>query len=475
MLSDTLWLTIATVLGLALGFLRELLLLNSFGASAALDAMIIALFLPEAIRIVLGGGGLAAALLPLWLSCEKDKRHAWSATQTLQLVFLTIILCGAMMLAASYVIALLAPGMKEQTAHDASGFFSITIWCLPAIVLHAVLATIHQAERRFFLQGLAGVFFNLPALFYLSLTTTPDLKTVAWCAIFGSLLMPLPLLRGAWRAGWRPFSSRFDIAAVAVLYRRLGPLIFASAANQSVVWVERAVASMLGEGTIVLVNLARKLINIIAVGLMSLGQVLLSHFSGADRAKAASLLQNSVRWLLILCVPVVSACILFARPLIAVLPVHLSADQQQTLAWLVMGFAMAVPLAAFNMVFARWRYGHGDTASSTKVELFGMALQASLAFLLAKYFGVLAIPAAGLIATATMSWLFVQFNLVPLRMQQLAIQLAVIALFGSAAIWIAPSISGLGVIATFLLCPLTALLLSGLLYFCLPVIRAAKG
>lgn len=471
MLSDTLKLTIATVLGLALGFLRELMLLNNFGASAALDAMIIALFLPEAIRIVLGGGGLAAALLPLWLSCEKDKRHGWSATQTIQLIALTISISGAMTLAAPYVIALLAPGMSEPVAHSASGFFTITIWCLPAIVLHAILATIHQAERRFFLQGLAGVFFNLPALFYLSIVTTPDLKLVAWCTVLGSILMPLPLLRGAWRAGWRPFSSVFDFAEVAVLYRRLGPLIFASAANQSVVWVERAVASLLGEGTIVLVNLARKLINIIAVGLMSLGQVLLSHFSSEDRAKAASLLQNSMRWLLILCVPVVSACILFARPLIAVLPVHLTAEQQQTLAWLVMGFAMAVPLASFNMVFARWLYGHGDTASSTKVELFGMALQALLAFVLAKYWGVLAIPAAAFIATAVMSWLFVQFNLVPLRMHQLLRQLVLIVVFSAAAIWIAPNISGLGAIATLLLCPLTALLLSGLLYFCLPANR----
>ena len=466
MLSDTLWLTIATVLGLALGFLRELLLLQSFGASAVLDAMIIALFLPEAIRIVLGGGGLAAAMLPLWLECEKDKRQRWSATQTMQLVSLTTVISGAMMLAAPMVVAVLAPGMNAQTAHDASEFFSITIWCLPAIVLHAVLATIHQAERRFFLQGLAGVFFNLPALIYLSTTGAPDLKVVACCTVLGSILMPLTLLRGAWRAEWRPFSSSLDIAAVAVLYRRLGPLIFASAANQSVVWVERAVASLLGEGTIVLVNLARKLINIIAVGLMSLGQVLLSHFSGEDRAKAANLLQTSVRWLLILCVPVVSACILFARPLIAVLPVHLTADQQQTLSWLVMGFAMAVPLAAFNMVFARWRYGHGDTASSTKVELFGMALQALLAFSLAKYWGVLAIPAAAFIATAVMSWLFVQCRLVPLRMSQFLTQLATVAIFSFAAIGIAPTINGLGAIAALLLCPLTALLLSSFLYFC---------
>ncbi len=467
MLSATLWLTIATVLGLALGFARELLLLHSFGASDLLDALIVALFLPEAIRIVLGGGGLAAAMLPLWLACEPNQRQRWSATQTLQLIALTIAVSGTLTLVARYVVAVLAPGMSAVAAQSASEFFTVTIWCLPAIVLHAILATIHQAERRFFLQGLAGVFFNIPALLYLSIATAPELQTVAWCTVLGSILMPLPLLRGAWHAGWRPFTARFDRAQAAVLYRRLGPLIVASAANQGVVWVERAVASLLGEGVIVLVNLARKLINIIAVGLMSLGQVLLSHFSNEDRAKAAALLQLSVRWLLILCLPVVTAAILFARPLIALLPIRIAVAEQQTLAWLVMGFATAVPLAAFNMVFARWRYGLGDTTSSTKVELFGMALQALLAFLLVKYFGLAAIPGAAFIATATMSWLFVQRGLVPLRMRQLVVHALLIVAICALAAWLAPVTAGLGAVATLLLCPLTAMTLSALLYFVL--------
>lgn len=464
MLSDTLWLTIATILGLALGFLRELTLLDRFGASAGLDALIIALFLPEAVRIVLGGGALAAAMLPLWLACEKDRRKRWSATQTMQLTGLAVLVSCLMMLAAPWMVTVLAPGMTTQTGNQASGFFAITIWCLPAIVLHAILAVIHQAERRFFVQGLAGVFFNAPTLCYLLLTTTPDLKLVAWCMVAGSILMPLPLLSGAWRAGWRPLTRRLELAEAALLYRQLRPLILASAANQSVVWVERAVASLLGEGVIVLINLARKLINILSVVLMSLGQVLLSHFSNRDPARAATLLQNTIRWLLIVFLPVVSVAIVFARPLIAIIPVKLAADKQQTLAWLVMGFAATIPLAALNMVFARWRYGHGDTVSSTKVELFGMALQALLAFALAHYWGILAIPCAAFIATTIMAWLFVQLNLVPLPMREFLTQLAIITAFGALSAWIAPATNGLQAITTLLLCPLTAVLLSGMLY-----------
>lgn len=467
MFSDTLWLTIATILGLALGFLRELTLLDRFGASAGLDAFIIALFLPEAVRIVLGGGALAAAILPMWLACEKDQRSRWSGTQTMQLTCMAALVSSLLMLTAPWVVTLLAPGMTAPIANQAADFFAITIWCLPAVVLHAILATIHQAEKRFFIQGLAGVFFNTPALCYLLITVAPDLRLVAWCMVLGSMLMPLPLLPGAWRAGWRPFTRRLDFVEAAQLYRRLRPLILASAANQSVVWVERAVASLLGEGVIVLINLARKLINILSVVLMSLGQVLLSHFSHQDHARASALLQNTLRWLLILFLPVVSVAILFARPLIAIIPLKLAANERQTLAWLVMGFAATIPLASLNMVFARWRYGHGDTVSSTKVELFGMALQTLFAFVLSHYWGILAIPAAAFIATTIMAWLFVQRKLVPLQLRQFLTYLVVIIAFSAISALVAPAANSLKAITTLLLCALTALLLSSMLYFLL--------
>ena len=61
MFGSTLWLTLATLAGLALGFAREWLLVASWGAGARSDAFLVALFLPEALRMTLAAGLLSAA------------------------------------------------------------------------------------------------------------------------------------------------------------------------------------------------------------------------------------------------------------------------------------------------------------------------------------------------------------------------------------------------------------------------------
>ncbi|MCD5364601.1 hypothetical protein LQT98_23290, partial [Chromobacterium aquaticum] len=59
-------LTLATLSGLLAGFAREWLLVAAWGAGGRSDAFLVAMFLPEALRTLLAGGLLSAALLPLW-------------------------------------------------------------------------------------------------------------------------------------------------------------------------------------------------------------------------------------------------------------------------------------------------------------------------------------------------------------------------------------------------------------------------
>ena len=57
-------LTLVTVAGLAAGLGREWLLVHNWGAGARTDAFLVALFLPEAVRMMLGGGDSSARIIP---------------------------------------------------------------------------------------------------------------------------------------------------------------------------------------------------------------------------------------------------------------------------------------------------------------------------------------------------------------------------------------------------------------------------
>lgn len=80
MLGSTLWLTLATLTGLAAGFAREWLLVAAWGAGGQSDAFLVSMFLPEALRMSLAAGLLSAAALPFISSVALNGNSAgWEA------------------------------------------------------------------------------------------------------------------------------------------------------------------------------------------------------------------------------------------------------------------------------------------------------------------------------------------------------------------------------------------------------------
>lgn len=69
-------LTLVTVAGLAAGLGREWLLVHNWGAGARTDAFLVALFLPEAVRMMLGGGLLSSAAMAWWQALPAHERPA---------------------------------------------------------------------------------------------------------------------------------------------------------------------------------------------------------------------------------------------------------------------------------------------------------------------------------------------------------------------------------------------------------------
>ncbi|KPW18469.1 MviN family membrane protein PslK, partial [Pseudomonas syringae pv. aceris] len=76
-MGSTLWLTLATLTGLAAGFAREWLLVAAWGAGGQSDAFLVSMFLPEALRMSLAAGLLSAAALPLYQQRTAERQQRW--------------------------------------------------------------------------------------------------------------------------------------------------------------------------------------------------------------------------------------------------------------------------------------------------------------------------------------------------------------------------------------------------------------
>ncbi|GFM81660.1 membrane protein [Pseudomonas cichorii] len=395
MLGSTLWLTLATLTGLAAGFAREWLLVAAWGAGSQSDAFLVSMFLPEALRMSLAAGLLSAAALPLYQQRSPEQQQRWLQVLTPRLLIFGVLLSLMLSLGAGLWVRLIGPGLDSEGYAQAGSGLHWLAWCAPGFLLHGLLCIPLQARSRFVLAGLGSLLFNLPPVIYLAVlshSATP--AGLAFACVLGSLLMPGVLLPTLYRSGWRPWQWQTEQGAVRELLQRIGPLLSSNLASQGLALLERMVASLLGEGAVTWINLARKLINLPLIALMSLNQVLLGLMSGSANTQRLALLRRGLGSATLLTLPAVTGLIGAAGALVVLLLPNQTHDGPlpQLLAW----FSVPLMFGAWNALLARYAYADGDTRLPLNCELIGSLCNALLLGTLPFFLGLTGIAIAAL-------------------------------------------------------------------------------
>jgi peptidoglycan biosynthesis protein MviN/MurJ (putative lipid II flippase) len=155
------------------------------------------------------------------------------------------------------------------------------------------------------------------------------------------------------------------------------------------------VASMLGEGAVTWVNLARKLINLPLIALMNLNQVLLSMMSAREGVARLSMLKQGLAAATLLTVPASIGLVSTSPALVALLlPDQVAGGPLPLLlAW----FAVPLILGAWNALLARYAYAGSDTHLPLRCELWGSLCTALLLISLPFMIGLIGVALAALV------------------------------------------------------------------------------
>ena len=395
MFGSTLWLTLATLAGLVAGFAREWLLVAAWGAGSRSDGFLVAVFLPEALRMTLAAGLLAAAALPLYQQRDPHRQQAWLASLSPRLLGVGLALFAVLALGAPLWVRLIGPGLDVAAHAEAAANLRWLAACAPGLVMHGLFSIPLQARQRFVLPGLGSLLFNLPPVLYLFIRgSSSDSAELAMSFFAGSVLMCLPLLVPVWSFGWRPWQISGDPLAGRELLGRIGPLLASNVASQGLALLERLIASFLGEGAVTWINLARKLINLPLIALMSLNQVLLGMMSGEQGQQRLALLRRGLDAATLLSLPAAFGLIGASPTLIHLLMPAQSVDGPlpALLAW----FATPLVFGAWNAMLARYAYASGDTRLPLNCELLGSLVNAALLVVLPYCIGLPGIALAAL-------------------------------------------------------------------------------
>jgi putative peptidoglycan lipid II flippase len=245
------------------GILREVILSDRFGTSAAYDAYLAAFRVPDLLFQLVAGGALGSAFLPVfsgyWI--KGDKKNAWLLfSRVLNLVTLVlVVLAGLAAIFSPWIVRnILAPGFSsEQQALTAAlmrgMLLGTVIFGASGLVMGALNATQH-----FVAPAAAPVLYNL-AIILAAYFLAPmyDIYGLVVGVVAGSLahlLVQLPVLLH--KGARYQFSVSWSDPAVRTVMKLMGPRVLGLFFVQLHFLTNTILASGLAAGSLSALNYA---------------------------------------------------------------------------------------------------------------------------------------------------------------------------------------------------------------------------
>jgi putative peptidoglycan lipid II flippase len=407
-----------TMLSRPLGFLRDLAVSYTMGASAtfAADAFNTAFAFPNLFRRIFAEGAFAAAFVPAYSKAlEQDgeeKADILAADAMALLAAMTLALATVFALAMPWLMFVIAPGFATNPAKFklAIVLTQITIWYLPCMAIYAHLSGVLNARNRFILSAGAPILLNVWTLVAVLPTHTP--VAAAEAASVGVLIAGLSqaalLVWGVHKSGAKVHFRRPRMTPeIWDLVRRAVPGALAGSATQVNIFISGILVSQVN-GARSWLAAADRLYQL-PLGLVgvAIGVALLPRLSRAvhakDGAEAQSTMDEAVTFSLALTLPAAAALVAIPYFLIDAMYTRgqfTSFDARQT-AQALLFYGLGTPAFVLTQLYSRAFYARQDTASPMRFALISVAVNIVLGVTLVRTVGFQGIAAA----TAFASWL----------------------------------------------------------------------
>lgn len=255
-------LSLMMMAGRITGFLRELMLARTFGAGAAADAAIVLLTLPDLFTGLLLAGGLSAALIPAFKQMEARAASILFVQVAAWIVGVFSVFAILIYLWPGIVVNLIAPGLSSTFAQGGDPTWLWVGLSIVATALTGVSSALLNATSRFAMAGAGTLIFNTTVMLGLCFAT-PNEAGVALFALVVMLASLVRLLSQLARVG--PVSVATSFSSNVISRELVAAFLGAFGAASLFVLVPvmlRSVGSLMGPGSLAMINYATKLVEL---------------------------------------------------------------------------------------------------------------------------------------------------------------------------------------------------------------------
>ncbi|PJF39931.1 MAG: murein biosynthesis integral membrane protein MurJ [Phototrophicales bacterium] len=400
----TLIIVVAYVLSGVLGIVRQMVLSATFGAGLELDSFYAALRLPETLFMLIAGGALGSAFIPVFSAflAKDDYDAAWQLANTVfsfVAIIATVTAVIGLILARPIVELLLLPGgdaVEHQLTIELMQIMLVTvvIFSLSGLVM-AVLNAHQMFTASAFAPSVYNVGIIIGALFF---TPYMGVHGLAWGVVLGAffhIAIQLPIM---WRLPHLHLGIALNIRTDGVqeVLRLMLPRLLGLAVVQLNFWVNIALASTMARGSITALQYGYTLMfTVLGILGQSLGTAifptLATQHAEGDHEGFQRTFTMALRNILFLSIPAGIGLAALSVPIIGFLFERGDWTRLDTYAaaWALIFYAIGLGGHAALEILARTYYALHDTWTPVRIGALAMTLNVILSVVFVLVFDAL--------------------------------------------------------------------------------------
>ena len=392
---STLTVMIAFAVAKLISLAQTLIIAQVFGVGPELDAYVAANRIPELIVILISGGALTHAFIPIFSGflARGDLDSAWKLSSNLisTIFILALALSAIVFLLAPWLVSnLVAPGFDQTTTQNTVEMMRILLLSTIIFSISGIFSGILNSHQHFLLPALAPIMFDIGILAGVVLLLPRfGVHGIALGAVLGAALHFSIQLPGLFRhrMSWR-FDLGFNNPQLWRVIRLMLPRIGGLGVFSLNFLVMNNIASRLGVGSVSALDWGWRLMQIPQTLLgTAMGIVIFPTLAALsemnDLTGKRDAMSGALRFILISSIPSAIGLIVLGRPLIGLLErgafdASASALVYSTLSMFTLGLIVHSALE----VIARSFYADKDTLTPLFAALGGAAINFVAAILL---------------------------------------------------------------------------------------------
>jgi len=407
-----------TLISRILGLLREVVFAIVFGATAQMDAFLVAFKIPNFMRRLFAEGAFAQAFVPV-LSEAKAKYSEFEVKDLiahvagfLGLVVFIFSLLG--MIFSFFLVFVFAPGFWHDPAKFSltESMLRIMFPYLFFIALTALAGAVLNTYGKFTVPALTPTLLNIVmiavTLYSAHRFVHPELA-VAWGVSLAGLLQLLfqiPFLYQLGLLTWPKIKFATSHPGVRKILRLMVPAIFGASVVQIGLLIDTIFASFLQTGSVSWLYYSDRLLQFpLGIFGVALGTVVLPHLSSMHAKSDQTSFNSSLNWalklVLIFALPAAAGLAVLANPMVDSIYCYgkFNALDAHNTAWALIVFSLGLFFFIAVKVLVSAFYSRQDTKTPVKIAVIALMINVLFNFILIHPLAYLGIALATVITS----------------------------------------------------------------------------